>query len=261
MRASEVPPRLGERLPGTGSHHEAARGSPSVADGGDDLGAHWRCGVPQNRLGSGSGVPWVFLGRAEVRFWGLLDIPRAELGLALRSLGSQRSLESGSAVPQVFSELTELRFWGPPGLLCRLGSDLGGGSSESPQSKQACGCPGPSVSEQTGVPRQGGVAVPRCPAVLRVRAARLRGTSFSQSRVAAGACQDRGPTDFAGTRPRHSRWMPGFLQDFVGNAHLSKGKTTEFAHISELTLALKKAQFFPLTNSDVLRLPRRNYCC
>lgn len=133
------------------------------------------------------------LGRAEVRFWGPLDISRAELGLALRSLGSPSRLESNSVVPQVFSEQSEFRFWGPPGLLCRPGSGLGGGSPGSPQSTQACGCPDPSVSEKTGVPRQGGFAVPRCPAALRVWAARPRGTSLPQNQVAAGVVRTRVP--------------------------------------------------------------------
>lgn len=85
-------------------------------------------------------------------------------------------------------------------------------------------------------------ALPRSPSSLGCAAARDQLTS-EPSRCRG--CQDPGPTDFAGTLLRHSRSMPGFLQDFVGKAHFSKGKTTEFAQISELTFALKKVQFFP----------------
>lgn len=256
MMASEVLPRLGERLPGTGPHQEAVRGSPSAADGGDDLGADRGGGVPQSSLGAGSGFPWVSLGRAWVRFWGPLDILRTELGLAQRSLGSPSRRESGSAVPQVFSEQTEFRFGGPPGLLCRPGSGLGGGSSGSPQSTQTAVVRVRQSQGRLGFPAR--VALPRSPPGSGCAAAR---NQLPSKPGRCRGCQDPGPTDFAGTRPRHRRSMPGFLHDFVGNAHLSKGKTTESAQISELTFALKKVQFFLLTNSDVLRLPSRNYCC
>lgn len=77
-------------------------------------GAGWGRGFPQSRLGSGSGVPWVSVGRAGVRLWGSLDIPRAELGLVLRSLGSQSRLEPGSAIPPSFRRADGVPVWGSP---------------------------------------------------------------------------------------------------------------------------------------------------
>lgn len=41
MRASEVAPRLGERLGGTGPKPEGSAGIAAAADGGDDLGTAW----------------------------------------------------------------------------------------------------------------------------------------------------------------------------------------------------------------------------
>lgn len=144
-------------------------------------GAGWGRGVPQSRLGSGSGVPWVSVGRAGVRLWGSLDIPRAELGLVLRSLGSQSRLEPGSAIPPSFRRADGVPVWGSPRSPQQarvwLGRWFRWVSSAHTQG---------SVSERTGVPRQGGVAAWCRPAVLRVRAARPRGTSFPRSRGAEG---------------------------------------------------------------------------
>lgn len=183
------------------------------------------------------------LGRAEVRFWGPLDIPRAELGLALRSLGSPSRLESNSVVPKFSQSSRSSGFWGP-----RVSSaDQGPAWEVVPQgllrarrravvrvrqSQSKLGFPARVALQSRVAPQPSGSGLRGRTGPAYLRTGSLQG------------CQDPGPTDFAGTRPRHSTSMPGFLQDFVGNAHLSKGKTTEFAQISELTFALKKVQFF-----------------
>lgn len=218
---------------------------------------------------------WGSSKQAWVGFWGPLGFLRASRGPVLGSLRyPEGRTRLGPAVPRI-SEKPGVRFCGPPSFLGADGVTVLGFLGSPLQTRVRLGRWFLRVSsEHTGVRLSGSVslradwgsppgwccspALPRSPPGPGCAAAR---DQLPSEPGRCRGCQDRGPTDFAGTRPRHSRWMPGFLQNFVGNAHLSKGKTTEFAQISELTFALKKAQFSPLTNSDVLRLPRRNYCC
>jgi hypothetical protein len=123
------------------------------------------------------------------------------------ALGSPRSPQSspGSGLRRVFpwvsSEPTGVQFSLSLGLRAEWGSPPGWHCGPvSPR-----GPSGPEVRGRAGL--------------SSLRAESLKG------------CQDRSPTDFAGTWPRRSRSMPGFPRDFVGNGHFRKRENNS-SHIN-----------------------------